>query len=346
MILMAVDHVRDYFLQTTIPPSLGLFLTRWITHFCAPTFFFLAGTSSYLSFIQPRALIVRGVELIILEFTVVFFAWHFNFNFGILHLSVMWAIGWSLIFLACLLPLPRYAIGFIALIIIAGHNACDRILPGSLGVFAGLWSMLHGPFAHIGNAPILVVVYPILPWVGVTAAGYVFGPIFHMQNTLGRRMLLSIGCSMILLFLLFRMTNLYGNPTLWNGTAQSFIDCAKYPPSLLFLLMTIGPMFILLGMLNKNVPNFFRYAILLGRMPLLYYIVHLYVIHGAAVLLAWIQTGEMHWMFQSFVDLRPPPNYGFGLIGVYIVWTAVVIFCYLICRQFDAHLKRFVKSRI
>jgi uncharacterized membrane protein len=256
MVLMALDHVRDYFTGVRFDPldltqtDPALFLTRWITHYCAPTFIFLAGVSAWLvsrRCTRPeltRFLFTRGLWLVVLEFTVVTLAWTFNFRYDLgLILQVIWAIGVSMIVLAALVRLPLQWIALFAVAMIAGHNLLDGIAPASFGAMAPLWAVLHV------QQPIAIgyVHYPLIPWVGVMALGYVLGGLFELEPSRRRALLLALGSAMIVAFIALRLINGYGDPHPWSPqataplTVLSFLKVHKYPPSLLYVLMTLGP---------------------------------------------------------------------------------------------------------
>lgn len=354
MVLMALDHTRDYFGRSGLrldlsDPSIlsaALFLTRLVTHFCAPTFVFLAGTSAYLaaSKLSKRQsvfwLASRGLWLVVLELTIVFFAWHFNANFEVIHLAVIWAIGCSLLALALLVFFPLRVVGVVAALFVFGHNAFDAVNPTVFGRMDWAWKILHVPFSKIGSNPTLSVVYPILPWIGVMAAGYAIGPVFAGETSRRRKILLRMGVAAMSLFFVLRFANGYGDPSPWSpqatsvNTLLSFLNCTKYPPSLAFLAMTLGPTCLLLAALDSGLPRALQPMVVFGRVPLFYYILHLYLIHAAAVGLAWIQTGEVRWMLRSFVDLQPPPDYGFGLLGICVTWLAIILALYPLCRWY------------
>jgi uncharacterized membrane protein len=337
MIVMALDHVRDYVTGATFNPvdpehtTLAYFFTRWITHFCAPTFCFFAGVAAFLASRRrtPRSLSVflltRGLWLVFAEFTIVRFAWSFDIGSPI-RLLVIWALGSSMIVLAGLTHLPRWLIAAISLAMIAGHNLLDGIdaapLIGRDGVSLHaslsdwIWSVLHVP-----HFPVL---YPLIPWVGVMAAGYAFGPLLLGEPATRDRRLVSIGLGITLGFVALRATNWYGDPTPWTSphTVFSFLNTGKYPPSLLFLMMTLGPAILSLPLLERLAPTRIGQAIaVFGRVPLFYYILHLYLIHAGAILLALVVTGAR----ETNV---------FDLWVVYAVWIAVIAALYPLCRWF------------
>jgi len=362
MVLMTLDHVRDFFHHDALlfPPNdlaqtnAPLFLTRWITHFCAPVFFFLAGTGAFLSFGRgksksdlARFLVSRGFWLIFLELTVVrCLGWQFNFNYGVTGLLVIWALGCSMIVLAALIYLPQWAIALFAFLMIAGHNLLDPIEPQNFGAFAWLWNILHAPGAFDLFPGITITTpYTLIPWVGVMAAGYVFGSFYKLDRAERRRRLLLLGIALTGLFIIIRGLNLYGDPTPWttqrNGffTVLSFLNCEKYPPSLLFLLMTLGPIIVVLAVLENHVPAILRPFIVFGRVPLFFYLLHLPLMHGVATALSYLKYGRADWLFHGPAGIPRfahvyPSDYGYGLATVYLIWIAVTIALYPLCVWF------------
>ena len=361
MVLMALDHVRDFFgvpglnpvnlSQTTVP----LFVTRWVTHICAPTFFLLTGTGAWLSR-RPRAelsrfLLTRGLWLLALEVTVVrCLGFQFNVDYQVTGLVVIWALGWAMIVLSGLVWLPLWAITTVALVMIAGHNALDGIRSTH-----PLWVFLHTPGLLVNEPGFVVfVAYPIVPWVGVTALGYCLGRIFEWDPAHRRDFLLRAGVGTTVAFVALRLANIYGDPAPWSVqasslmTAVSFLNTTKYPPSLLFLLMTLGPALILLRAFERRTPGWLAPATVFGRVPLFYFVLHFFLIHLlAAIACAWIY-GTPRYMMQS-PDLgnypfTVPPGWGFPLPVVYGVWVAVVAMLYPVCAWYGA-LKRRSASR-
>jgi len=358
MVLMALDHVRDFFTNVPYDPldltktNAVLFLTRWFTHFCAPTFIFLAGTGAFLSGTRGKTkrelawfLFTRGLWLALLEITYVrCLGWEFNFDFHRVGAAVLWAIGWSMVVLSGLVFLPTWAVAIFGVSMIAWHNAFDAVQPDSWGQLGWLWIVLHkgGPFSP-AQGYTFIAAYPLVPWIGVMAAGYGFGSILLLQPVKRRRWMLGLGIALTLLFILLRSTNLYGNPRPWSVqssglfTVFSFIDCHKYPPSLLYILMTLGPALILLSFLDRGTPHLLRPILVFGRVPLFYYLLHLPLIHALAVVVALIRYGRADWLFYNPFASQPipvPPDNGFGLPGVYLIWICVVLMLYPVCRWF------------
>jgi uncharacterized membrane protein len=352
IMLMALDHVRDYFTDARFDPldlaltNPALFLTRWITHYCAPTFIFLAGVSAWLVSQRctpaelSRFLVTRGLWLVILECTLINYAWTFGVDYEIgLFLQVIWAIGISMVVLALLVHLPVQWVGLFALVTIAGHNLLDGVAPESFGRFALLWNLLHVPTVGSFGA----IFYPIVPWVGVMALGYALGGIFTLESRLRRRALMALGLSIVAAFIVIRLVNGYGNPHPWTVqssplyTIFSFIDVEKYPPSLLYVLMTLGPAMLLLALLDTVGGRWTRALETFGRVPLFAYVLHIVLIHLLAGLVAYA-TGHGTAVLTSFV-INFPPEWGYGLAGVYIAWLVVLVLLYPLCRWF-AEVKR------
>ncbi len=354
MVVMALDHTRDFFhyarfdpldLQQTTPI---LFITRWITHHCAPAFVFLAGTGAFLSLGRGKTradlsqfLITRGFWLIVLELTVVRFGWLFNFDYSFAFGQVIWAIGWSMVLLSGLIFLPRWALTVVALGMIGLHNAFDGVQPDTLGAFGRVWQILHvqSPIAYAPDA-VFFVMYPLIPWIGVMTAGYLFGGLLQQEEKARRRSLYRIGFGLIAGFVILRALNIYGDPHPWvvQGTAintvLSFIDTHKYPPSLLYLMMTLGPAILVLPLFEKWQNGFARFLTVFGRVPLFYYVLHLYLIHICAICAALIIGVNPAFLFSNVPPGTWETAYGFGLPMVYLVWIGVVLALYYPCRWF------------
>jgi uncharacterized membrane protein len=353
MIIMALDHARDFFgipgqnptdLSTA---SAALFLTRWITFFCAPVFFLLTGTGAYLSLRRKtrpelaRFLFTRGVWLIFLELVVLrCLAYQFNADYRVTMLLVIWALGWAMITLSALVRFPAAVATTFGVVLIAGHNLLDSFRPAS-----ALWSILHAP-GFVVNSPdhVVFVAYPLIPWIGVTAVGYGLGQIYGWDAGRRRAFLVRLGVALSLAFIVIRAINVYGDPSRWAVqksalfTVLSFLNVTKYPPSLLFLLMTLGPAMLLLRAVDGGTPRWLRPALIIGKVPLFYYVLHFALIHALAVLVCYIRYGSAHWMFESpdlgHYPFSAPPGWGYSLLIVYVVWACVVAAMYPLCRWY------------
>lgn len=372
IVLMALDHVRDYFLAsgglgagnpldpTTTTP--WLYTTRWITHLCAPTFVFLSGVSAYLQFARgkstpnlSRFLFTRGLWLIFLECTVLSFGWSFGFPYAFF-LQVIWAIGWCMLALAALVWLPRAAVLAIGVAIIAGHNLLDPINAQQLGSLQLLWTFLHdgGPI-FVGQQPIGILAYPVLPWIGIIAFGYGMGAMFTQEPAKRDRQVLMLGIAMLALFFILRGFSLYGDPTFATGpesiardwrdqptlgaAIMVFFDVQKYPPSLQYTLVTLGIVFTLWPLLARlrgpaaSVLNTF------GAVPFFFYLVHVYLVHTLAIVANAAAghriDGFFNYMINVFVSPEKLEGTGFPLWGVYVAWIAVLVILYPLCRYWQ-----------
>jgi uncharacterized membrane protein len=358
MVLMALDHSREFFgvpgqnptdLASTTAP---LFLTRWVTYFCAPVFFLLTGTGAYLAGRRrsvgqlSRFLLTRGLWLIFLDVVLArCLVYQFNFDYRVTMLLVLWTLGWAMITLSVLVLLPVFVATAFGVLLIAGHNLLDPVrLSGPL------WSVLHSP-GFVVNTPdhVVFVTYPLIPWVGVTAVGYGLGQVYGWDAARRRSFLLRLGLALCLAFVVIRGLNAYGDPARWarqqtvGFTVLSFLNTIKYPPSLLFLLMTLGPAILFLWFLDRGTPRILRPALVIGAVPLFYYLLHFPLIRLLAIATCAVRYGSVHWMFES-ADLAnypftAPPGWGFSLPVVYLVWAVVVVAMYPLCRWFAA-LKR------
>lgn len=357
LMVMALDHTRDFFGTSAMNPrdvaEPALFLTRWITHFCAPVFVLLAGMSAYLYGARGRTtgelsrfLFTRGFWLIAIEFTVVRLGWMFAFNLDYFIMQVIFAIGASMVVLAALVHLPRSVIATIGIVMIAGHNALDGIKAEDFGALGWVWNVLHVPaMLSVGEGVRVFALYPLIPWVGVMAAGYALGPLFKAERAVRVQWLVLLGVAVTLGFVLLRLTNLYGDPQPWVAhesalaTLLSFINAEKYPPSLIYLMMTLGPGLLLLAAFESARGRIVDTVVTFGRVPFAYYIAHIYLIHALAVLYVWSSGGDTSWLFGVFPPEKPA-GYGLGLAGVYAVWLAVLVMLYPLCRWFAALKQR------
>ena len=376
MVIMMLDHTRDFIhsggllldptdLTQTTP---ALFFTRWVTHFCAPVFVFLAGTGAYLQLARgkskrdlSRFLVTRGLWLIVLELTVVRLGVFFSLDYRFLgFLQVIWVIGASMVILAALIRLPLRVLAAFGIAMIALHNLVDRFQvtgwqgPTSPvpGLGAKLWIVLHQPFQAFPilsfPSPVVIIIYPLIPWVGVMALGYAFGSLYQKDSVQRRRWLLIIGGLATALFIVLRAINVYGDPSRWSPqknalfTLLSFLNTTKYPPSLLFLLMTLGPAILALAWFesNKTFASRLRNALVtFGRVPLFFYLLQWYTAHLMAVVLGLIAGQSVAWQFESPIDKfsHPPPSgVGFRLWVVYVCWILGVLLLYPLCKWFAA----------
>ncbi len=379
MVIMMLDHTRDFVhyaaLQGFDPTdlqhsSVKIFFTRWITHFCAPVFVFLAGTGAYLQFARgkskselSRFLFTRGLWLIVLEFTVVRCGAFLNFDYRFLGVAqVIWVIGVSMIGLAVLIHLPVRVIAAFGLLMIVSHNLLDRFHvqgwqgPNSAvpGFWAKLFIILHQgveAFPLFGwPSPVVFVLYPLIPWIGVMALGYAFGVLYQLDAPRRRAILLRVGGICCLLFFMLRAWDFYGDPAHWSKqpraamTIVSFFNVTKYPPSLIFLLMTLGPALIALAWFDSRgdsrnsqlrrskVREFF---ITFGRVPLFFYLLQWPTAHLMSILAHVIGGKPIGWMFGSQIGQGgPPPGTGFNLVVVYAAWLAGVLLLYPLCKWF------------
>lgn len=354
MVIMALDHTRDYFSNFFGNPtdltvvSSGMFLTRWITHYCAPIFIFLSGTSAYLSLAKKGDknaasvfLLKRGLWLILLEVTLVRLGWLFNLDYSLVVFQVIWAIGWSMLFLSLLIHLPYRLLLAFSLLMIAGHNLLDVYTTTPDTAWGITWYILHqGGGVPWGEDNTIFVIYPLIPWIGVMAAGYCFGKLMQQPAQQRDKLLYFIGGGAVLLFIVLRAMNSYGNPNQWHvqdtwfRTILSFLDCTKYPPSLLYLLMTIGPAILampLLESLNGRAGKFFT---VYGRVPMFYYILHIYLIHMMAVIVATIVGAPLEYFTSNAMIFAPKEGWGYDLPGVYLAWVVAVLLLYFPSRWF------------
>jgi uncharacterized membrane protein len=344
MILMAIDHVRVYSGLPAGGPTVGIFFTRWVTHFCAPAFIFLAGTSAFFYGRThrdlSRFLLVRGAWLVLLELTVIRLAWTFNLDFQhYLLAGVIWCIGWCMILMAGLVWLPLKVVGAIGVAIIALHNALMPLvvplLPGPLAkiLYVGFFQGPIGP---------LIVLYSIIPWIGVMAAGYAFGQILILEPARRNRLCLQIGLGATALFLVLRGFNLYGDPRPWSGSTPmpgwlSFLNTTKYPASLSFLLMTLGPTIALIPLLERARGAVARWVTVFGRVPFFFYVLHIPLIHALALVVSQIRLGAVSpWLFENHpMGNGPAPDgYTWSLGLLYLVWAIAIVMLSIACRWY------------
>ena len=354
MAIMALDHTRDFF-QMQLPDPMdpsktwaALFFIRWITHFCAPVFVFLAGASGHLMRARKTPaelawfLMTRGFWLIFLELTWVrCFGWFFNFDYRFSVGQVIWAIGWSMIALACLVRFPTRWVGGTGVLIVFLHNLTDGWKAEQFGPLWWVWRILHDrkPM-ELWPDHFFFPQYPLLPWIGILLAGYGFGEVFRMPDEQRRSVCRRIGFVLLGLFISLRATNWYGNPRPFkvfpelSQTIYSSLNCEKYPPSLLFTLMTLGPALILLSYLSNEPGKLWRPLVILGRVPMFFYLIHLPLLHGAALLYAWSLGMSGGWLLGRPGDSAAPASFGVGLFGVYVIWLIAMAFMFPLCTWF------------
>ena len=362
MIIMALDHVRDYLLKDSFyydPLDLQqtsgvLFLTRWITHFCAPVFMLLAGVSAYLIGQKKTKrelsvfLLKRGLWLIVLEMLVVNFGWNFNPAFPMFLFVTIWALGVCMVALAGLIYLPAKWLLILCMVLIAGHNLFDTVQVNGNSMPAFGWALLHQQNFFTWHKEILLVGYPILPWLAVMPLGYLMGQWYATgYDTNKRRMnLLMVGASAVVLFVLLRYSNSYGDPVKWTSQSRpffsffSFIKVNKYPPSLLYLLITLGPALLFLAFTEKWQGAVINVITVYGRVPMFYYLIHIYLIHFIALLASALTPGQdwhMWILTQPIWFSSNLKGYGFSLPVTYLVWVGVVVFMFPLCKRYDAY---------
>ena len=379
MVIMALDHVRDFMTHLTFPPEIlpltngPLFFTRWITHLCAPAFFFLAGTGIYLaSRTKTRAELTsflwkRGLFLIVMEFTVIWWAWTFLFPYPGPVMLVIWALGASMVIMSLLVRLPVKWVGMLSIAVIAGHNLLDGVKPEMLGKAGLLWGILHvGGFYPLGLGSIqtpqgpqpigFFVLYPLLPWCATMAAGYAFGTIFNQSLEQRQRWMWRLGLGAITLFFLLRALKLYGNaasgaaffatgPFVPQETVSksiiAFFNVAKYPPSFQFLLITLGIAITAMALAEKTnaartaVGKFFN---VFGKVPMFYYILHILLAHIVAIIAGLMFHQPVTRLLRGGFMAGPPnPGYGFNLPAIYISWAIVIAILYFPCRWYAGY---------
>lgn len=362
MIIMALDHVRGFLSNAGVDPVdvsrtwPALFFTRWITHFCAPVFIFLAGTSAWFAGTRRtkaelcQFLWTRGLWLVFLELTLVRFGWRWEFRFHEFNAgAVIWAIGWSMVFLSCLIFLPTRVVGGFGLAMIVLHHTLDGVKSDAWGSAGWLWKVLHeGGLFDTPWGGKFAASYPLIPWIGVMAAGYAFGSIFAWDSPRRRQFLFRGGAAILLGFVILRAWNVYGDPSRWSSqrdamtTLMSFLNCSKYPPSLLYLAMTLGPAWLLMGCIDRPLGAWAKPVLVFGRVPLFYYLLHLPLIHLIAIGAAMLHGQES--ALKSLLGAGGErPGFGFPLPWVYLIWIAVMLLLYPVCAWY-ARVKAKSKS--
>ncbi|MFC1550384.1 DUF1624 domain-containing protein [Candidatus Neomarinimicrobiota bacterium] len=363
MVIMVLDHVRKFFhhgsffidptdLTTTTPL---IFFTRWITHFCAPVFVFLAGTSAFLYGSRRNNtkdvawfLFSRGLFLIFLEMTIINFGWTFDIRLTFHLLQVIWAIGLSMVFLSAVVFLPKYLIFSIGLIIVTGHNLLDPIVVSGASLRSVLWYTFHQKGSILLSSDSLIhFSYPILPWIGLIFLGYVFGILYKKGFSAEKRgkYLIIIGSISVLLFIIIRTLNLYGDLNNWETqdtfifSILSFLKTTKYPPSLLFILMTIGPSLIFLYFIENVNNKITKYLAVIGKVPLFFYVLHVFLIHLLGIIGVVLAGGiwtDMILTGNSFMT-KSLISYGYDLYIVYPIWILVVVVLFPICKRYNEY---------
>ena len=374
MVLMAIDHVRVYSGLPPGGPAPGIFFTRWITHFVAPAFVFLAGTSAWLYGRRvgskpalAKFLLTRGIWLVLLELTVIRIAWTFNLDFShYLLAGVIWMIGICMMLMAAVIWLPPTAIAALGVGIILLHNTSDLLGLGEAAQASSvpwLWQVLYfgGPIPLGSDDGAFAVLFVIIPWLGVMAAGYAFGPVMEMSAERRRRICLALGGGAVAAFLVLRAADKYGDPRHWHQSpatasaaapqaarpgalprpamlvALRFLNTSKYPASLLFLLMTLGPMLIVLALAERAHGAIGRILIVFGRVPFFYYLLHIPVIHGLACVVSLVREGHVDaWLFMNHPYMNPPApaGYSWSLALLYAVWLIAIVALYFPSRWY------------
>lgn len=362
--LMVLDHVREFIhvsgyafnpldpKQTTVL----LYVTRWVTHFCAPTFVFLSGVSTWLQRARGKEtkalawlLLTRGLWLIFLENTVIAFGWAFTIPL-LFFVQVIWAIGWGMVALSALVWLPRAAVLGLGLAIVLGHDLLDAVQPDRLGELATLWKFLHvTTVIQVGSLPVLIA-YPVVPWAGLMFLGYGLGPVFGLDPVRRDRMLVQLGVALIAAFLILRGFNLYGDPGAWQprgtlrDTLMVFFNVNKYPPSLLYVCITLGPVLLLLPVIERWRGAPARFFQTLGAVPFFAYILHLYIAHSLAIVITLLWGKSTAALFdQIYKSIMHPEELtgtGLPLYVVYLLWIAVLAILYPLCRWFADFRRR------
>lgn len=361
MVIMALDHTRAYLhygsimgdptdLSTTTP---FLFFTRFITHFCAPVFVFLAGTSANLFGSKKtkgelfRFLFSRGLWIILLEVVINNFIWWFDPTYSFLNFQVLWAIGASMIVLSLVIYLPLIVQIILGSIIVAGHNLLDGITMEGSSPLSLVWYALHQQnFVPLGESRLMAFYYPLLPWIGLMILGYCLGYLYRkgFDADVRRKWLLGLGAGAVIAFILIRSLNSYGEMMPWSYqkdivyTLLSFLKLSKYPPSLLYILVTIGPSLLFLYATDKSSGSLTNFFLVYGRVPLFYYFAHMILIHSIAILGLWISGKNIETMIITSQTFAQGPvsfeGYGYSLWIVYSVWIGVVLLLYPVSKAY------------
>jgi len=360
MVIMAIDHSRDFLglgFVFSAPLDLSVtnfevFMTRWITHFAAPVFMFLAGIGLYfassrrtkneLAFLAAS----RGLWLIFLELTLVGFFWSFSPDFYYKpKVAVLFAIGVSMLFMAFLVYLPKWLIAIISLTLILTHNAFDTLHASQFGEYGWIWHLLHEPGTINLFGINIRVIYSFVPWIGVMALGYLFGPITKMPKEKRKKIFLGTGLAMLSVGFFLRLTNTYGDSQLYTQqdsflfTIMSFLNITKYPPSLLYLFFMLGIAMILMNLFDRKLGSWSKPLEIFGRVPFFFYILHIPLLHIFGIILAMITFGNADWLMQTPVGPNPPEySYTYELLPTYAAWALVIVLLYYPSKWF-ANLK-------
>ncbi len=364
MIIMAIDHIRDFFhhaAMSSSPTDLTsttpfLFFTRWITHFCLPVFMFTTGMGIYLWWQRgghtraqlSRFLITRGLWFMLLELTVMQLAYDFRISTQLLTLLlILWIFGLCMLVMSALIYLPLRLLAALSVAAIALHNLLDGIDPARFGHAAFLWNIIHQPGVIMIDGHPALTIYPLLPWSAVMAAGFCFGRLFMLESAARQRIMTRIGLAAVLAFVVLRTINRYGDPAPWSHqksavfTLLSFVNCTKYPGSLDFVLMTLGPAILLLSIYDRRSFSGANPLIIFGRVPLFYFVLHFYFIHALSALMALVRYGRpaLGFIFNPLPSMGGPgklypPNFGYGLWVTYAVWIFLLAVLYPLCRWF------------
>ena len=366
IVIMTLDHVRDFFHAGAMafsPEDLArttpiLFFTRWITHFCAPVFMFLAGAGACLQLQRDgwstprlsRFLVTRGLFLVIVELTLMRLAMNFSVDSSYpFLLLILWALGVSMIALAALIHLPLPLIALASALVLLFHNMDDGIPATQFGAFAPVWNLLHQPGVFTVAGYPVVVGYPVLPWIAVMASGYCFGPVLLKDHGSRRRTMIVSGLILVAAFIIYRSLNGYGDPSPWSRqgsaamTVVSFLRTTKYPPSLMFVLMTMGPASLVMAWLDARRLRPSHPLVNIGRVPMFYYVIHFWMAHTLAAIAAAIRYGSasLAFLFSPLPSMGGsralfPPAFGYPLRVTYAMWIVVVLLMYPLCRWYAA----------
>ncbi|HKO79940.1 MAG TPA: heparan-alpha-glucosaminide N-acetyltransferase domain-containing protein [Chitinophagaceae bacterium] len=356
MIIMTLDHVRDLMHTTAIsqsPTDLStttpaLFFTRWITHLCAPAFVFLSGVSAFISMHDKKDskstrkfLLTRGLWLLVMEFTLVNFGIWFDIHFNVFMFEVIAAIGFGFIVLSFLLNIKPQTIGIIGLAIIFLHNLAPLVPAAETSLFKKISMPFFAPAAFpLGNDRLFIVGYPPIPWLGILLAGFATGKFFFLEGPKRKSLFAKIGLAAIALFIVTRMPNIYGDTSAWSQqkntlyTLMSFINVTKYPPSLDFILLFLGFMFLIISAAEGVKNKFTDIAGVYGKTPLFYFILHWYVIHPLMFVIAFLQGFKSSDLVFGTNLGRPKAGSGVELGLIYLIWISVIILFYPLCKWY------------